>query len=71
MEEWDFSQIIKRSGLKKYKHRISILEILESGEQPITADQLFAELRLRKVPANLSTYTERWKRFVKRTWLPR
>jgi Fur family ferric uptake transcriptional regulator len=55
MENWDFGEIIKRSGLKNTKHRASILEALERSEQPISADQLYAELRARKMSANLST----------------
>ncbi|NLO49261.1 MAG: transcriptional repressor [Clostridiales bacterium] len=55
MEKWDFSEIIKSSGLKNTKHRISILEALERSDRPVSADQLYTELRLRKMSANLST----------------
>ena len=47
--------LLQKSGLKNTKHRTAILELLEQNDQPVTAEQLYAEMRSENVPVNLST----------------
>ena len=49
------SNDLARSGLKATKHRTEILDILEMSDQPLSAEQVFLELKKRKIPVNLST----------------
>ncbi|MFA5659305.1 MAG: Fur family transcriptional regulator [Oscillospiraceae bacterium] len=46
---------LSESGLKKTKQRTAILEILESSEQPVSAEEVFIELSGQKITASLST----------------
>lgn len=50
-----YAAYLARCGLKNTKHRTAILDILEQSDQPLTAEQVFIELKKRGVPANLST----------------
>lgn len=55
MKDMDFSRDLARKGLRNTKHRAAILGILKQSEQPLTAEQVFLELKERETPANLST----------------
>ncbi len=54
-ENMDFCEAIKRCGLKNTKSRSAILAILEQCAQPISAEQMFFELKEKNISANLST----------------
>ena len=45
----------KKSGLKNTKSRKLILDILIKSDQPISAEQIFLELKENKIEINLST----------------
>lgn len=47
--------ILKESGLKNTKHRTTILELLKGISQPITAEQIYCELKEKNISINLST----------------
>lgn len=51
----DYTNDLKRSGLKNTKHRTSILAILEQNDQPISAEKIYNDLQTRGVSVNLST----------------
>ena len=55
MDATNFSEDLKQSGLKKTKHRIAILDILEKSKQPISADDIFLKLTEKEMATNLST----------------
>lgn len=55
MGKTDYQEDLKRSGLKNTKSRTGILHILEQKKQPISAEDVFLELKKRGIPANLST----------------
>ncbi|HBL84525.1 MAG TPA: transcriptional repressor [Clostridiales bacterium] len=55
MKQDNFDELLRRSGLKNTKTRSAILEILEKSEQPVTAEQVFLELKNKQISANLST----------------
>ncbi|MCE5286041.1 MAG: transcriptional repressor [Pelosinus sp.] len=56
MQEDDkYSAALKSVGLKNTKHRHSILAILERCESPITAEEIFLELKQQQVAINLSS----------------
>ncbi len=46
---------LRKRGLKYTKHRAAILEILKSGDQPISAEKLFTEMQNNGVAVNFST----------------
>ncbi|MDW7659171.1 MAG: transcriptional repressor [Bacillota bacterium] len=50
-----YEEDLNNCGLKKTKHRMAILDILDKNEQPRTAEDIFAALQARKVSINLST----------------
>ncbi len=45
----------KGCGLKSTKSRRAILDILEQSAQPVSAEQVYLELKEKKISANLST----------------
>ncbi|MCE5196321.1 MAG: transcriptional repressor [Negativicutes bacterium] len=55
MQNKDYNEELKKSGLKSTKQRAAILEILKKSERPITAEQVYIELKEKNIPANLST----------------
>lgn len=55
MKQIQFDEILKRCGLKNTKTRLAVLDILEKSEQPVSAEQVFMELKSRHISANLST----------------
>lgn len=50
-----YSAALKRVGLKNTKHRNSILEVLESYESPVTAEEIFLALKRNEIAINLSS----------------
>ena len=46
---------IRLSGLKNTKSRLAILDVLEQSDQPISAEQVFLELKEKNITANIST----------------
>lgn len=50
-----YKGLLKSNGLKNTQCRNSILEILESLDQPVTADQVFGELKKNDISINIST----------------
>lgn len=50
-----YGSILKREGLKNTKHRNAILEVLEEGDQPVTAERMFLELKEKNISINLSS----------------
>lgn len=55
MKKTDFSNDLIRSGLKTTKPRTDIMDILKKSDKPLSAEQVFFELRKRKIRVNLST----------------
>lgn len=51
----DFRDDLKRCGLKNTKRRVAILDILYRSSQPVSAEQVFLEMKQEDIPANLST----------------
>ena len=51
----ELEPVLLQSGLKKTKHRLAVLNILEASPQPITAEQLFSKLTESGISINLST----------------
>lgn len=54
-KDTDYRERLERSGLKKTKHRIAILDILGHSNQPMTVEQVFSELGNKDILINLST----------------
>jgi Fur family ferric uptake transcriptional regulator len=54
-ETGSYSSILKREGLKSTKHRNAVLEVLENSDQPISAEQIFIELKEKKNSINISS----------------
>jgi Fur family ferric uptake transcriptional regulator len=57
MDKADFSGTIKKSGLKSTKSRCAILDVLQSSKRPISAEEVYAELKNKDISLNLSTST--------------
>ena len=55
MQTKDYKDEFKQKGLKNTKQRAAILEILQESDRPITAEQVYNELKEKNVPVNLST----------------
>lgn len=54
-DDKDYADILKNEGLKSTKHRKAILFFLEQAEQPLTAEELYVELKEKSDSINLST----------------
>lgn len=54
-EKTDFSNDLTQSGLKATKHRTEIMDVLQKSDKPLSADQVFFELKKREIRVNLST----------------
>ena len=54
-ESTNYTEILKREGMKSTRHRNAILLFLEQSEQPITAEELYISLREKTASINLST----------------
>jgi len=46
---------LEQKGLRKTKRRSAVLSILEESQQPLSAEEIFMELKERQMPTNLST----------------
>lgn len=55
MKEMNFRDELVRKGLRNTRHRTAVLNILEQSDQPLTAEQIFLEMKEREIPGNLST----------------
>ena len=51
----NFCSILKAKGLKVTKHRNSVLEVIEAENQPITAEDIYIELKNKGISINLSS----------------
>jgi Fur family ferric uptake transcriptional regulator len=49
------ADLLKHEGLKNTKHRTAIIKMLEQSEQPLTAEQIYLELKEKNSSINLST----------------
>lgn len=47
--------LLKERGLKNTKHRTTILEFLKDIRQPVTAEQIYCDLKEKNISINLST----------------
>jgi Fur family ferric uptake transcriptional regulator len=54
-ESGKYGSLLKREGLKNTKHRNSIMEVIEKSTQPVSAEQIFLELKGKKTSINLSS----------------
>ena len=54
-ENTNFTEILKREGMKSTKHRNAILLLMEQSEHPMTAEDLYISLRENTASINLST----------------
>jgi len=50
-----YSELLKLKGLKNTKHRNSVLKVVELSEQPISAEQIYFNLKESNVSVNLSS----------------
>ncbi|HHU05973.1 MAG TPA: transcriptional repressor [Clostridiales bacterium] len=55
MKDRDFDNDLAQKGLRRTRHRAAVLSILEQSQQPLSAEEIFMELKAREMPANLST----------------
>ena len=51
----NFSDLLKRTGLKVTKHRNSVLEVLNDSNEPLTAEDIYILLKKKDVSINLSS----------------
>lgn len=51
----DYGERFRQSGLKKTRHREAILDILTQSSQPLAAEDVFLQLKERRISVNLST----------------
>ena len=51
----NFCDMLKLKGLKVTKHRNSVLEIIESSNQPISAEDIYILLKQKNISINLSS----------------
>lgn len=56
MQNYDtYEEVLKSNGLKSTKHRNEILDLISKSENPMTADDIYINLKNRNVSINLST----------------
>lgn len=48
-------KVLKDSGLKNTKHRLSLLEVLYEESQPVSAEKIYFKIKEKAVDINLST----------------
>lgn len=51
----EFREIMRHKGLKYTKHRASIMKVITESAQPLSAEQVFIELKGNGISVNLST----------------
>lgn len=56
--------ILKDSGLKNTKHRLSILEVLYQESQPVSVDKIYFKIKENSIDINLSTVYRNLEMFV-------
>ncbi|KJR44539.1 Ferric uptake regulation protein FUR [Desulfosporosinus sp. I2] len=54
-ENSKYKDVLNREGIKSTRHRNAILELLEESESPLTAEQLYINLRDKTASIDLST----------------
>ena len=54
-ENTNYTDVLKREGMKSTRHRNAILLLLEQSEQPMTAEELYISLTEKTASINLST----------------
>jgi len=54
-EEKELLKVLKDSGLKNTKHRLSLLEVLCEENQPVSAEKIYIKIKEKAVDINLST----------------
>lgn len=54
-ENKNYGKVLKKENLRNTNHRISVLGIIESSEEPISAENLYIELKSKGVSISLST----------------
>jgi len=54
-EHFDCEAFLKKSGFKYTKQREAILHTFEDSKRPVTAEDVYMELKKQGVPVNLST----------------
>ena len=55
LEQNDYSKILKENGLKQTKQRSAILDYLEKCGQPVSAEQVYFEIKEQTTHVNIST----------------
>jgi len=55
LQKNNYSDGLKKSGLKNTKHRLALLEILQKSEQPLSAEQVYLKLKENHISIHLST----------------
>ncbi|MDU3723074.1 MAG: Fur family transcriptional regulator [Clostridium celatum] len=53
--ETNFNEILKSNGLKITKHRTSVLKIISRSDKPITAEEIYLNLKDDNISINLSS----------------
>lgn len=51
----NYTEMLKREGMKSTRHRNAILLLLEQSEDPMTAEELYISLKEKTASINLST----------------
>jgi len=54
-ENTNYTEVLKREGMKSTRHRNAILLLLEQSEHPMTAEELYIAIREKIASINLST----------------
>ncbi len=54
-ENTNYTEVLKREGMKSTRHRNAILLLLEQSEHPMTAEELYIAIREKTASINLST----------------
>lgn len=54
-ENTNYTELLKREGMKSTRHRNAILLLLEQSEDPMTAEELYILLKEKTASINLST----------------
>ncbi len=55
MKEQFYEDLLSRKGLKNTKHRLEVLMILDEAKEPMTAEQIFLDMKTGDSSISLST----------------
>ncbi|RCX19431.1 Fur family ferric uptake transcriptional regulator [Anaerobacterium chartisolvens] len=55
IETGSYTEVLRREGLRNTKHRNSILETIEGSGKPVTAEEIFLNLKSKNISINLSS----------------